>query len=181
YSLARFNTGGQNFAFWILSQRFLPPIAVIFPIFLLFRTVRLIDTYTGLILLYATFNLPFAVWMMRSYFHEVPIEIEESALVDGASRWRVLWSMTLPLSIPGLIATAVFTFIFSWNEFLFALVLTRTNVTTLPVAMTAFFGPEAAFWGQAGAMALIATLPVVILMLLTQRYLVRGLTLGAVI
>jgi multiple sugar transport system permease protein len=180
YSLARFNTGGYNFAFWILSQRFLPPVAVVFPIFLLYRTLQWVDTYHGLILLYATFNLPFVVWMMRSYFHEVPIEVEESALVDGCSRWRVLWAITLPLSIPGLIATGVFTFIFSWNEFLFALVLTRINVVTLPVALTSYFGPQSAFWGEAAALSLIATIPVVVMTLLVQQHLAAGLTLGAV-
>lgn len=180
YSLARFNTGGHNFAFWILSQRFLPPVAVIIPIFLLFRVLKWVDTYHGMILLYATFNLPFGVWMMRGYFQEIPIEIEESALVDGASRWTVLWRMVLPLAVPGLIATAVFTFIFTWNEFLFALVLTRINAVTLPVALTSYFGAQSAFWGEASALSLIATLPVVILTLLVQKHLAAGLTLGAV-
>jgi multiple sugar transport system permease protein len=179
YSLARFNTGGHNFAFWILSQRFLPPVAVVFPIFLLFRTLQWVDTYHGLILLYTTFNLPFVVWMMRGYFWDVPVEIEESALVDGCSRLRTLWFITLPLSLPGVIATGVFTFIFSWNEFLFALVLTRINVVTLPVALTSYFGPQSAFWGEAAALSLIATVPVLALTLLVHRHLVTGLTLGA--
>lgn len=180
YSLARFNTGGHNFSFWILSQRFLPPVAIVFPIFLLFRAIKWVDTYQGLIILYATFNLPFVVWMMRSYFRDVPVEIEESARVDGCSRLRVLWAITLPLAIPGLIATAVFTFIFTWNEFLFALVLTRTNVVTLPVAMSGYFGVQSAFWGEAAALSLIATMPILILTLIVQRHLVTGLTLGAV-
>jgi multiple sugar transport system permease protein len=180
YSLARFNTGGHNFAFWILSQRFLPRVAVVFPIFLLFRTVQWIDTYHGLIILYATFSLPFVIWMMRGYFRDVPVEVEESALVDGASRWRVLTRITLPLSIPGLIATAVFTFIFTWNEFLFALVLSRVKVVTLPVALSGYFGSQSAFWGEAAALSLVATLPIVILTLLVQRHLVAGLTLGAI-
>jgi multiple sugar transport system permease protein len=180
YSLARFNTGGHNFAFWVLSQRFLPPVAIVFPIFLMFRALQWVDTYHGLVILYATFNLPFVVWMMRGYFREVPVEVEESALVDGCSRWRVLWRITLPLSLPGLIATGVFTFIFSWNEFLFALVLTRINVVTLPIALTSYFGPQSAFWGEAAALSLIATAPVVVMTLLMQRHLVAGLTLGAV-
>jgi multiple sugar transport system permease protein len=180
YSLARFRTGGHNFAFWILSQRFLPPVAVVFPIFLLYRLLRWVDTYHGLILLYATFSLPFVVWMMRGYFRDVPVEIEESALVDGCSRWRVLTQITLPLSVPGLIATTVFTFIFTWNEFLFALVLTRVKVVTLPVALSGYFGAQSAFWGEAAALSLIATAPIVILTLLVQRHLVTGLTLGAV-
>lgn len=180
YSLARFNTGGHNFAFWILSQRFLPPVAVVFPVFLLFRLIQWVDTYHGLIILYTTFNLPFVVWMMRGYFQDVPAEIEESAMVDGASRLRSFWSITLPLSLPGLIATSVFTFIFNWNEFLFALVLTRTQVITMPVALSGYFGAQSSFWGEAAALTLIATIPVVVLTLLVQRHLVAGLTLGAV-
>ena len=180
YSLARFNTGDHNFAFWILSQRFLPLVAVVFPIFLLFRIVQWVDTYHGLIILYATFSLPFVIWMMRGYFRDVPVEVEESALVDGASRWRVLTRITLPLSIPGLIATAVFTIIFTWNEFLFALVLTRVKVVTLPVALSGYFGSQSAFWGEAAALSLVATVPIVILTLLVQRHLVAGLTLGAI-
>jgi multiple sugar transport system permease protein len=180
YSLARFRTGGPNFAFWILSQRFLPPVAVVFPVFLLFRTLRWVDTFHGLILLYATFSLPFVVWMMRSYIREVPVEVEESAQVDGASRLRIFISIVMPLALPGLIATSIFTFIFNWNEFLFALVLTRTNVMTYPVKLTGYFGPESAFWGEAATVSLIATLPIVIATVLMQRYLVTGLTLGAV-
>ena len=180
YSIARYKTGGNNFAFWILSQRFLPPVAVVFPVFLLFRALRWVDTFQGLIILYATFSLPFVVWMMRSYIREVPIEVEESAQVDGASRLRTNLSITLPLALPGLIATGIFTFIFNWNEFLFALVLSRTHVITYPVKMTSYFGPESAFWGEAATVSLIATVPVVIVTLLMQRYLVTGLTLGAV-
>lgn len=180
YSLARFRTGGPNYSFWILSQRFLPPVAVVFPVFLLLRALRWVDTFQGLILLYTVFSLPFVVWMMRTYIREVPIEIEESAQVDGASRLRTVLSITLPLSLPGLIATGIFTFIFNWNEFLFALVLSRTRVITYPVKLTSYFGPEAAFWGEAATVSLIAMLPIMLVTLLMQRYLVTGLTLGAV-
>jgi len=180
YSMARFKTGGRNFAFWILSQRMLPPIAIVFPVFLLFRMLKWVDTYHGLMLLYAAFNTPYVIWMMRGYFRDVPLEVEESALVDGASTFRVFWSIALPLSAAGLIATAVFTFIFSWNEFLFGVVLTRSKVVTLPVAMSAYFGSQSTFWGEAGALSLIASAPVFLLSLLVQKYLTRGLTLGAV-
>lgn len=180
YSIARYNTGGSNFAFWILSQRFLPPVAVVFPVFLLFRALKWVDTFQGLIVLYATFSLPFVVWLMRSYFREVPVEVEESAQVDGASPLRTIVSITLPLALPGLIATGIFTFIFNWNEFLFALVLSRTHVITYPVKLTSYFGPESAFWGEAATVSLIATLPIAIATVLMQRYLVTGLTLGAV-
>jgi multiple sugar transport system permease protein len=180
YSMARFKTGGRNFAFWILSQRMLPPIAIVFPVFLLFRELKWVDTYQGLMLLYAAFNTPYVIWMMRGYFRDVPIEVEESALVDGASTLRTFWSISLPLAGAGLIATAVFTFIFSWNEFLFAVILTRSKVITTPVAMSSYFGSQSTFWGEAGALALIASAPIFILSLLVQKYLTRGLTLGAV-
>jgi multiple sugar transport system permease protein len=180
YSMARFRTGGRHFAFWILSQRMLPPIAVVFPVFLLFRTLGWVDTYQGLTLLYAAFNTPYVIWMMRGYFREVPVEVEESALVDGASTLRVFWSITLPLASAGLIATAAFTFIFSWNEFLFAVILTRAKVVTVPVAMAGYFGSQSSFWGEAGALAILASAPVFVLSILVQKYLTRGLTLGAV-
>lgn len=180
YSLVRFQTGGQSLAFWFLSQRFLPPIAVILPVFIFFRRLRWVDTYHGLILLYTVFNLPYVVWMLRSYFQDVPLEVEESALIDGASRWQALWHITTPLAAGGLIATGVFAFIFSWNEFLFALILTRAKTMTLPIALAAFFGSQSAFWGQASALSVTATAPIFALTLLFQRYLVRGLTLGAV-
>jgi multiple sugar transport system permease protein len=180
YSLARFSTGGRNFSFWILSQRFLPPITIIIPIFVLFRALHWVDTYQGMILLYAMFNLPYVIWMMRSYFKDVPVEIEESALVDGASRLQALWSIILPLAAGGMIATGIFTFIFIWNEFIFALVLTRTTVVTLPVGMANLFGTQAVLWGQAGVLSVTAMLPIFVLAFLVQRWLVRGLTLGAI-
>lgn len=180
YSLARFNTGGRNFSFWILSQRFLPPITIIIPVFILFRALHWIDTYQGMILLYAMFNLPYVIWMMRSYFRDVPVEIEESALVDGASRWQALWAIIMPLSAGGLIATGIFTFIFIWNEFIFGLVLTRTTATTLPVGMANLFGTQAVLWGQAGVLSVTAMLPIFVLTFLVQRWLVRGMTLGAI-
>jgi multiple sugar transport system permease protein len=158
----------------------LPPIAVVFPVFLMFRVVGWVDTYQGLTLLYAAFNTPYVIWMMRGYFRDVPREIEESALVDGASVLRVFWLITLPLASAGLIATAVFTFIFSWNEFLFAVVLTRAQVVTVPVAMSAYFGSQSTFWGEAGALSVVASAPVFVLSFLVQKYLTRGLTLGAV-
>ncbi len=139
-----------------------------------------VDTYQGLTLLYAAFNTPYVIWMMRGYFREIPVEIEESALVDGATTFRVFRSITLPLASAGLIATAVFTFIFSWNEFLFAVILTRAQVVTVPVAMSGYFGSQSSFWGEAGALSLLASAPVFVLSLLVQKYLTRGLTLGAV-
>jgi multiple sugar transport system permease protein len=186
YSLSRFRTGGKHFAFWLLSQRMMPPVVLVVPYFLLLRDVGKwnasfgLDTRVALIALYTAFNLPFIIWMMRSYFDGVPAELEESAMVDGSTRMGVFWRITLPLSIPGLIATATFAFIFSWTEFLFAVVLTRTDAVTLPVAIAGFSGSQGSNWGQASALAVVATLPVFALSLLVQRHFVRGLTLGAI-
>lgn len=180
YSMARFNTGGGQLSFWVLSQRIMPPVAAILPIFLLYRTVGLVDTYVGLILLHTVFNLPICIWMLRSYFVEVPVEVEESALIDGATRAQVLRYVTLPLAAPGLIATMIFVFIFSWTEFVFALVLTRNNVLTLPVLMGRFFGAQTYEWGAASAVGVVATLPIVLLGLLVRKHFVRGITMGAI-
>jgi len=186
YSLVRFKTGGRHLAFWILSQRMMPPVVLIVPFFLLLRDLGKIDSRLGLdtrfalIALYTVFNLPFVVWMMRSYFMGVPAELEESAMVDGSTRLGVFFRITLPLSFPGLIATGTFAFIFAWTEFLFAVVMTRTNAFTLPVAIAGFTGSQGSNWGQASALAVVATAPVFALGLLVQRHFVRGLTLGAV-
>jgi multiple sugar transport system permease protein len=186
YSLARFDTGGRHLGFWLLSQRMLPPVVLVIPFFLILREAgkinpRLgIDQHLPLIILYAVFNLPFVIWMMRSYFASVPAEIEESAMIDGATRMGALRQITLPLALPGLVATTVFAFIFAWTEFLFAVVFTRTNAFTLPVAIAGFTGAQGSNWGRASALAMVATLPVFLLVLLVQRHFVRGLTLGAV-
>jgi multiple sugar transport system permease protein len=180
YSLARFRTGGENLAVWIISQRMIPPIAVVFPIFLLYVWLGWVDSYLGLILLYTAFNLPYVIWMMRGYIADVPIELEESALVDGCSRWRVLWRVVFPMVRAGLFATAVFTFVFTWNDFIFALVLTRTEVITFPVQVTHYFGGQSNFWAKIAAMSVLGTLPVFIAVTVMQRFLVRGISLGAV-
>jgi multiple sugar transport system permease protein len=186
YSLARFNTGGRHFAFWLLSQRMMPPVVLIVPFFLVLRSLGQInpalglDSHAALIGLYTAFNLPFVIWLMRSYFEAVPAEIEESAQVDGATRLHAFWSITLPLAVPGLIATGTFAFIFSWMEFLFAVVFTRTKAVTLPVAISGYSGSQGSNWGQASALAVVAMVPVFALALLVQRHFVRGLTLGAV-
>ena len=128
YAIVRYRTGGQHLALWIISQRMVPPICIAFPVFLLFVAWRWVDTYIGLIVLYTAFNLPYVVWMMRGYLQEIPLELEHSALVDGLSRVGVLRKVVLPMARGGLFATAVFTFIFAWNDFLFALILTRSEV-----------------------------------------------------
>jgi multiple sugar transport system permease protein len=180
YSLARFRTGGENLAMWIISQRMMPPIAIVFPVFLLYVWLGWVDTYQGLILLYTAFNLPYVIWMMRGYIGDIPIELEESALVDGCSRWRVLVKVVFPMARAGLFATAVFTFVFAWNDFIFALVLTRTEVITFPVQVTHYFGGQSNFWAKIAAMSVLGTLPVFIAVTVMQRFLVRGISLGAV-
>ena len=180
YSLARFKTGGENLAVWIISQRMIPPIAVVFPLFLLYVWLGLVDTYYGMILLYTAFNLPYVIWMMRGYIEDVPIDLEQSALVDGCTRWQVLFRVVFPMVRTGLFATAVFTLVVAWNDFLFALVMTRSAVTTYPVQVTHYFGAQSNFWAKIAAMSMLGTLPVLVAVAALQKYLVRGISLGAV-
>lgn len=179
YSLARFNTGGQHLAFWVLSQRFLPPIAIVLPVFLLYRSYGLYDTHVGLILIYTVFTLPLSVWMMFAYFRQLPKELEEAALTDGCTRWRALWSVALPMAAPGIVAAAVFAFVAAWTEFFFALNLTSQHAFTLPSIFRSFLGFQGAQYGESSALTIISLGPSIVLGLLAQRHLVRGLTLGA--
>jgi multiple sugar transport system permease protein len=180
YSLVRFKTGGENLAVWIISQRMMPPVAIVFPVFLLYVWLGWVDSYIGLIILYTAFSLPYVIWMMRGYIEDIPLELEESALVDGHTRWEVLWKVVLPMARSGLFATAVFTFVFAWNDFLFAFVLTRTEVTTYTVQVTHYFGGQSNFWAKIAAMSVLGTLPVFFVVATMQRYLVRGISMGAV-
>ena len=180
YSLARFNTGGQHLSFWVLSQRFLPPIAVVLPIFLIYRVLRLNDTHVGLIIAYTVFTLPVSVWMMFAYFRQMPGSLEEAALVDGCTRWQSFWRVAVPLAVPGIVAAAVFAFIACWTEFFFALILTSRNAFTLPTVFRAFLGFQGALYGEASALAIVSLVPSIALGILVQKHLARGLTLGAV-
>lgn len=183
YALARFRFGRihEQISFWILAPRMLPPIAVVVPIFLILQQVGLINKHLGLILVYTAFDLPFVVWMMRSFFQEIPLDLEEAAMVDGASRLRSFWEIVLPLAAPGLVATAIFSVIVTYNEFFFALILTSTPAAaTLPVGTAALIGKTQTLFGEMAAAGVIATVPLVLFALLVQRHLVRGLTMGAV-
>jgi multiple sugar transport system permease protein len=180
YSIVRFKTGGAHLTTWIISQRMVPPITIAFPVFLLFTGVKLVDTHFGLIILYTAFNLPYVIWMMRGYIQEVPIELEQSAMIDGLSRWQLLHRVVLPMVRGGLFATAVFTFLFAWNEFLFALVLTRSEVITYPVQVTGYFGSQSTFWSKIGAMSMLGLVPIAIVVGTMQRFIVRGISMGAV-
>jgi len=180
YGIARFKIGGSNLSFWILSQRMFPPIAVIIPLFLLFKWFRLIDTHIALIITYSTFNTAFAVWLLTGFFEEFPRDIEEAAMVDGCSRGSAIMRIVLPLTAPGIVVTAIFCFIFSWNEFMFALILTRETAKTVTVQLAGFASPTQILWGEMSALVIIAIVPILVMALSVQRYLVRGLTFGAV-
>lgn len=180
YGIARFRIGGRNLSFWILSQRMFPPIAVIIPLFILLKLLGLIDTHFALIIVYCTFNIAFSVWLLIGFFEEFPKDIEEAAMVDGCSRAKAVTKVVLPLIAPGIVVTAIFCFIFSWNEFMFALILTREAAKTVTVQLSSFQAPTKIMWGEMSALVIIAVVPILILALSVQRYLVRGLTLGAV-
>jgi multiple sugar transport system permease protein len=180
YSLARFKfRGADNIAFWILSIRMMPPVAAIIPIYVLMKNLRILDTPWCLVITYLTFNLPFVVWMLKGFFEDIPREIEESALIDGCSEFGVFRKIALPLVAPGLAATAILAFIFSWNEFLFALILTGTKAVTLPVGIMGYMKETGINWGYMTAGGILALIPVIIFTILVQRHLVKGLTLGA--
>jgi multiple sugar transport system permease protein len=176
---ARFKARGQV-NFWILSMRMAPPFAFIVPYYLTFRFFGLLDKHMALIIINLTFSLPFAIWMLESVISDLPAEIEEAALIDGCSRLGVIRQIVLPLTAPSIAATAILTFIFSWNEFFFANILTGTTTQTMPVMLISFIGLMGVNWVQMSAAGIVAIVPTIILALLAQRFLVRGLTLGAV-
>lgn len=181
YGLARFRfRGNKNLGIWMLSQRMFPPIAAVIPFFIIFQTLNLLDTHIGLILVYTTSNLPFYVWLMRDYFMSVPAEIEESALVDGSSRLRAFLTITMRLAVPGVFALAIITFIFCWNEFLFAYMLTRSAAKTIPVDLAGLRTIRGVEWGNSCALATLVMMPAILVTIFAERYIVRGLTFGAV-
>jgi multiple sugar transport system permease protein len=181
YSLSRFRTGGDHVASWILSIKFLPAVVFAIPLLNAFTKVHLVDTYKGLILIYTAFNLPFVVWMMKGFFDEVPSEIEESARVDGCSWFGTFWRIALPLAMPGFIATLLLTFIFGWNEFLFALIFTNQEHYTIPVQLSSYFSEAVGLeWGPQAALSVLGIAPIILFSFLIQRFLVRGMTFGAV-
>lgn len=167
--------------FFILSTRFMPPVVIVIPIFLMYRNLGLIDTKLGLILIYTAFNLPFTIWMMKGFVDEVPSEYEDAAMLDGYTRLQAFWKFTLPLLIPGIAATAVFALIFSWNEFVYAIFLTSSQeVRTAPPAIAGLIGGTTVNWGLVAASTVVFALPVLIFAYLVRKHLVAGVTLGAV-
>jgi sorbitol/mannitol transport system permease protein len=165
---------------WVLSTKMLPAVGALIPLIVIYKRVHLFDTRLGMILLYAAFNLPLVIWMMRSFFADLPKEILEAATVDGAGFLRIMTRIVLPLTAPGLAATALLSLIFSWNEFLLAVNLTGANTGTLPVFISGFMTSEGLFWAQMSAASTLAIAPVILAGWLAQRSLVRGLTFGAV-
>jgi len=184
YALARFKMRyrlDRKLSLWILSTRMFPPIVTAVPLFLMMRDLQLLNTRASLVILYTGFNLPFVIWMMRGFFVEVPRELEEAALVDGDSRLGALRRVLLPLVAPGLAATAVFCLIICWNEFLFALVMTQTDAAmTLPVGIAGRVTQYEIKWGVMSAAGVVAMMPILVFAMAVQRYLVRGLSLGAI-
>ena len=184
YALARFRYPGSmkfHLSFWILSTRMIPPIVTIIPLFIFFVFVGMVNTKISLIIAYTMFNLPFVVWMMKGYFQEIPRELEESAMVDGDTGIGAFFRIVLPLARPGLAATAIFTMILSWNELLFALILTDTpGVNTLPIGMASRVGEYRIEWAEISAIAMVSGLPLIVFAFVLQRHLVRGLSFGAV-
>jgi multiple sugar transport system permease protein len=180
YSISRFRVGGNFFPMSILALRMFPPIAVVLPILVLFSTVQLRDTYLGMILAYACFNLPFGVWMMKSFIDEVPRELEEAAIIDGMKPIGAMLKVTIPLVKAGLAATSLFVFILAWSEFLLAFILTDTEVATITVRLARYTTDTGEMYGARAALGVIATIPPVVIGYLIQNYLVRGLTFGAI-
>jgi multiple sugar transport system permease protein len=179
YGFARYKIGGNSLPFWILSLKFFPPVVAIVPYFLMMKTFRLIDTRMGVVIPHLILTVPFAVWMIKGFIQEVPRELEEAAMIDGASQLKVIRIVTLPLIAPGLVVTALFCFIWSWNDLVFALVLTRNQAMTIPVAIAGMRDPHGLMWGEVSATAALGTLPIIALAILLQKYLVRGLSLGS--
>ncbi len=179
FSLARYRIGGQQFSFWILSTRMFPPVASALPLFLIFKELKLLDTYWALILANTIFNLPFAIWLLKGFIEELSPELEEAALIDGASIFGAFWRVTAPLVAPGIVVALLFSFIFTWNEFMFALLLTRRDVRPLTVIIPSLVGGHEILWGEIAAAGVIAIIPGTLLALFLQRYIVRGLTMGA--
>lgn len=185
YGLARFNYKfgpfrNKDISFWFLSQLILPPVAIIMPLLILYRRLNLIDTHIGLILLYTVANLPIVIWIMRDQFHSIPIEMEHASVVDGSTHFGAFGRIVLPIALPGIVAAFILALIFSWNEYFFAAILSRTNATTVPYMVAAQVSSQGVAWWAMAAIATAAILPLVVIGVFLERYIVKGLTAGAV-
>ena len=181
YALARFRFRGRDdLAFYILSIRMFPPIVAALPIFMIFNNLNLLDSRIGLIIAYTSFNLPFVVWMMTGFIKAVPVQLEEAAMVDGQTQLGAIKDILIPVLWPSILAVAIFCIIFSWNEFLFALILTKSQAKTLPVAIPEFITWTEVGWNYVAAAGMVLVTPVLIFSFLAQRYMVRGMSMGAI-
>jgi multiple sugar transport system permease protein len=181
YAIARFEfKGKKDIWFWFISNRMLSPIVVALPFFLIARNFRLLDTPWALILIYLTFNVPIVVWICADQFRNIPKELDEAATLEGYNSFAIFWKIALPLATPGIAVSAIFSFIFSWNELLYALILTRSEAKTAPVVATSFMSGYELPWGQIMATGTLVALPVIVFSMIVSRQLVRGLTAGAI-
>ena len=181
YALARLRYPFKRASgFYVLATQMLPPVGLIIPYYLTLQKIGALDSYSGMVVIYLTFSLPFAIWLMVSYFEDIPYEMEEAALLDRAGRWRTLWYVILPQVGGGIAVTTIFVFLNAWNEFLFAVVLGGNNVRTVTVAMFNFISVEQTQWARLAAGAMVAMAPVILIGLFAQRHIVKGLTVGAV-
>jgi multiple sugar transport system permease protein len=180
YAMTQLRMRGNIFLCAVLVARMVPGISILVPIYLAASRIGVLDTYQVLIVVYTAFNLPFAIWLLRGFFRDVPRDIREAAIIDGCTEFQVFWRMILPLVTNGIVATAVFVFIAAWNEFLFALALTNANTATAPLSVVGFRNELGVQWDAIGAAALMISTPVVLFAVVMQRYLVRGLTMGSV-
>lgn len=181
YALTRFRSRWMEyFGYWTLAARLLPPIGMLFPLYVAFNRFGLLDTYGGLIVLYLSITVVFVIWLMRGYFLQVPLDLEDAAHCDGATRLQALWYIVMPLAAPGTAAVSVLTFLACWNEFMYALILTRTEAKTVPVAVVGFMSFEGINWGQLAAAGLLVLLPVFLLSVVVLKHLVAGLAMGAI-
>jgi multiple sugar transport system permease protein len=181
YGFARFTfPGARAIRFLVLVTRMAPRMVLVVPYFLVMQRLGLLDTYTGLLVAYVSFALPFSIWLLIGFFADVPLEVEEAGMIDGCSRVGVLLRIVIPIAAPGLVVAAIFAFLVSWNEFLFALILTGVRAKTLPVVIAGLSTDVGPLYGDMSAAAVMVMLPNIVMTLVLQRYLVRGLTLGAV-
>lgn len=180
YAIDRFRTGGPVVPLTILATQMMPPIVLVIPFFLIFKQMGLADTHAGLVITYLTFNLPYVVWLMMSFFKRVPRELDEAALIDGAGPFTAFWRIVLPASLPGIGAAAVLSFVLCWNEFLFALMLTGQTTKTLPVAISSLVTQQGTAIGAVCASTMMAIAPMVLIYFAIRKLLVAGLSLGAV-
>lgn len=181
YALARLRHPFKRASgFYVLATQMLPPVGLVIPYYLALQKIGALDTYSGMVVIYLTFSLPFAIWLLVSYFEDVPFEMEEAALLDHAGRWGALWHVVLPQVRGGIAVTTVFVFLNAWNEFLFAVVLGGNRVRPVTVAMFNFISVEQTQWARLAAGAMVAMAPVILIGLLAQRHIVKGLTVGAV-